>query len=254
MLVFQLVKGITYNERKAQMDEMKMQMNEIKKLYKKWHEARSQSAFPNKKKGTSNYRIIDPTEFPKPAPSHTDPESTPHDLKTAKNSLQDLPLQNNSLAVIGQSNGKVTRYHESTNSYLPVSRGFSIGKPTTFLVSKDSTLILSFPRQIAALVSENSRIMITPPQNGIFEVVLFNGTISVLMDRKHDSKGTQPFSVRTLTGITRSFGSFFAVTHHKNQSYSMAKHGRIIKETILSTKPDFSSYLHGTKSGFSSSN
>jgi len=236
------------------LEELQTRMQAFQKSLKEFEQARSRSASSNENEKAPDPGIIDPVRFPKPAPSRPEGDSAPPDSNTAKNSLSGLDLGNNSLAVIGETNGKVTRYDESTDSYLPVSRGFSIGKPTTFLVSKDSTLILSFPGRIAALVSENSRIVIGPPQNGSFELELRNGTISVLMDPGRDLEDAPSFTVRTLSGATRATDTFFAVTQLKGQSYSMAKRGRIIKETALPTKPDFSSYLQGSKTGFSSGN
>ena len=113
-------------------------------------------------------------------------------------------------------------------------------------------VVVLHARNEAALLTRpfnRERIVIGPPQNESFELELPNETISVLMDPGHDLEDAHSFMMRTC-----ATDPFFAVTQLKGHSYSIAKRGRTIKDTALPTKPDFSSYMQGSKPGFSPGN
>ena len=144
---------------------------------------------------------------------------------------------------IEEISGIVSSYNSENNSFTPVSVGISIKTPTLFTVSEDSELIVSFPGKIAARVGGNSRIVIGPAKDGKYEVDLRNGTISALLDPNRDKLNSPSFSVRTKSGVTEATGTFYAVTEYKGQAYTSVKKGKVKKETIPPSKPDFSAYL-----------
>ena len=70
-----------------------------------------------------------------------------------------------------------------------------------------------------------------------------NGTISALLDPDRDKLNSPVFAIRTKSGVTEATGTFYAVTEYKGQAYAAVKKGKVKKETIPPTKPDFSAYL-----------
>ena len=184
---------------------------------------------------------------------HVGPSKT---AATHSGSLEGLVISDNSLAIVAETIGKVSRYDESTDSFLPVSRGFAIEQTTILVVSPNASLVLSLPGRIAALVSENSRIVIDPPQNGSFELGLRSGTVSVLTEPEYeDSIRTPSLTVSTPSGSTRSSDDgFFAVTQNRGQTYLMTKRGKVEKKSTLLDNPHFSPRPNRRINGFSPSN
>ena len=145
--------------------------------------------------------------------------------------------------VVEEAKGQVSFYSEKLGTFMPVERGFKIDKPILMLTSSNSFAVVSFAGKIAARLSENTRIVVSPLQNGRYEVDLRVGTISALLDPNRDRKRDPVFAVRTHSGVTEATGTFYAVTEYKGQTYSAVKKGRVIKKTVPPTKPDFSAYL-----------
>jgi hypothetical protein len=145
--------------------------------------------------------------------------------------------------------GIVSIYDQENRVFVPASIGTSLSKPVLFTVPQGGELIVSFPGKIAARVGENSRIIIAPSENDRFEVNLQNGTISAFLDPKRDKEKGPVFAIRTKSGVTEATGTFYAVTEYKGQAYAAVKKGKVKKETVPPTKPDFSAYLK--KSTFS---
>lgn len=144
---------------------------------------------------------------------------------------------------IGKITGTVSIYDQENRAFFPASIGTSINKPELFTVPQGGELIVSFPGKIAARVGENSRIIIAPSENGRFEVNLQNGTISAFLDPNRDKANAPIFAIRTKSGVTEATGTFYAVTEYKGQAYAAVKTGKVKKETVPPTKPDFSAYL-----------
>ena len=159
-----------------------------------------------------------------------------------------------SFPIVEEIAGQVNMYDVKKDSFLPVSIGLEVEEPILFIVSSESELILSFPGKIAACVSENSRLVVGPAKDGCFEVELRNGTVSAMLDPERDLSTEPTFAIRTLSGVAEAVGTFYAVTEYKGQSYTAVKKGKVKKETIPPTKPDFSSYLKKKKPTMSSKN
>ena len=145
--------------------------------------------------------------------------------------------------VVEEVRGQVSYYSKEFGAFTPVARGFKIEKPVLMLTSADSYAVVSFAGKISAHLGENTRIVLSPLQNGRYEVDLRVGTISALLDPNRDRNRDPAFAVRTHSGVTEATGTFYAVTEYKGQTYSAVKKGRVIKKTVPPTKPDFSAYL-----------
>lgn len=145
--------------------------------------------------------------------------------------------------VVEEVRGQVSYYSEEFGTFTPVARGFKVEKPVLMLISADSYAVVSFTGKIAARLGENTRIVVSPMQDGKYEVDLRVGTISALLDPNRDRNRDPAFAVRTHSGVTEATGTFYAVTEYKGQTYSAVKKGRVFKKTVPPTKPDFSAYL-----------
>ena len=77
---------------------------------------------------------------------------------------------------------------------------------------------------------------------------LRSGTVSALLDPERDKATSPSFAVRTKSGVTEATGTFYAVTEYKGQTYTAVKTGKVKKETIPPSKPDFSAYLKKSNS------
>lgn len=149
---------------------------------------------------------------------------------------------------IEKINGIVSIYDQDNRVFVPASTGASITKQELMTVPQGGELIVSFPGKIAARVGENSRIILGPSENGRFEVNLQNGTISAFLDPNRDKENGPVFAIRTKSGVTEATGTFYAVTEYKGQAYTAVKTGKVKKETVPPSKPDFSAYLKKSKS------
>jgi len=149
---------------------------------------------------------------------------------------------------VEQTRGLVSVYDQKSGAFVPVTTGASINSKKLFSVPADGELIVSFPSKIAARVGENSRIVIGPEEEGKYEVDLRSGTVSTLLDPQRDKVTSPTFAVRTKSGITEAKGTFYAVTEYNGQTYTAVKKGKVKKDTIPPSKPDFSAYLKKSKS------
>ena len=145
--------------------------------------------------------------------------------------------------VVEEVRGQVSYYSEEFGTFTPVARGFKVEKPVLMLISADSYAVISFTGKIAARLGENTRIVVSPLQDGRYEVDLRVGTISALLDPNRDRNRDPAFAVRTHSGVTEATGTFYAVTEYKGQTYSAVKKGTVVKKIVPPTKPDFSAYL-----------
>ena len=149
---------------------------------------------------------------------------------------------------VEQTRGLVSVYDQKSGSFVPVKIGASIMSKQLFSVPADGELIVSFPSKIAVRVGENSRIVVGPAEKGRYEVDLRSGTVSALLDPQRDKATSPSFAVRTKSGVTEAKGTFYAVTEYKGQTYTAVKTGKVKKETIPPSKPDFSAYLKKSNS------
>ena len=141
------------------------------------------------------------------------------------------------------SSGMVVRYVPQGDSFLAVNTGDLIKTQTLFVIPSNSELVVSFIGKAAARFSENSRVVLGPPQDGTQVVDLRNGTVAAHVDNQRDSASSIRFRVRTHSGFFESTGAFFAVTEYLGQSFVEVKSGKVKKVPHASSNSKFISYL-----------
>ena len=244
----QVVQGVSIGELANRLNEFERAVNEIAENTDR-AEASSVEESTSDGQEVSDQPVIEVPTLPNPLSdaNFSEPGNRhqfPADMTPAKELM----------VVVEEITGEVTLYDDLSDTFIPVTDGYKIEKSVLLVVSVGSSMIVSFPGRISSLVSENSRIVLGPPQNGNHNAYLRNGTISVLMDPVHDSELQPFFTVHTLNGSVQATNSFFAVTKYKGMASAMVKHGEVIKKTTLPTKPNFSSYLSGGISALPSGN
>jgi len=143
--------------------------------------------------------------------------------------------------------GQVSYYDEDVGTFLPLEIGRRLAVPTLINLGAGSELFLSFPGRISARVGENSRVVIGPAVDGLYEVDLRLGTVTASLDPERDFETEPAFAIRTKDGITQATGTYFAVTEYKGQSYSAVKKGKVKKKTTPPNQPNFAAYLNKPK-------
>ena len=156
------------------------------------------------------------------------------------------PQGGESVLQVHEVRGQVTRFDSRLGEYIPVTPGFTLDRSTLLVVSSDSSFIFSDKAGIAGRVSENTRIVLSPAEDGTFQSELRLGTIAVYLDPERP-EGSSGFAVRTSQGVTSAIGTFFAVTEYKGQTYSKVKKGTVQRKTIPPGQPDFAAYLRKSK-------
>jgi hypothetical protein len=149
---------------------------------------------------------------------------------------------------VSEITGQVNRYDEASGGFVPVQVGEKISDPNLYFTGAESELIVSFPAKIVARFGENTRAVVSPEENGRYEVDLQLGTVSALLDPMRDKDKGPAFAIRGSGGVTEATGTFYAVTEYKGQTYSAVKKGKVKKKTIPPAKPDFAAYLKKAKS------
>lgn len=144
---------------------------------------------------------------------------------------------------VAEITGLVNRYHQETSSFMPVELAVRFPEPTLIVTGEGSELYLSFPGRISARIGENSRVVLGPAVDGLYEVDLRLGTVTARLDPERDREQEPGFAIRTKDGVTRATGTYFAVTEYNGQSYAAVKKGEVKKKTTPPAEPDFSAYL-----------
>lgn len=144
---------------------------------------------------------------------------------------------------VAELSGQVNRYHGKTGAFVPVELTDRFTEPTLVVTSAGSEVFLSFPGKVSARVGENSRVVIGPAVNDLYEVDLRLGTVTARLDPERDRDKEPAFAIRTKDGVTRATGTYFAVTEYKGQSYAAVKKGEVKKKTTPPAQPDFAAYL-----------
>lgn len=144
---------------------------------------------------------------------------------------------------VAEITGLVNRYHQETSTFIPVELAEPFPEPTLIVTGEGSELYLSFPGRISARIGENSRVVLGPAMDGLYEVDLRLGTVTARLDPERDQEQEPGFAIRTKDGLTRATGTYFAVTEYNGQSYAAVKKGEVKKKTTPPAEPDFSAYL-----------
>ena len=134
------------------------------------------------------------------------------------------------------SSGMVVRYVPQGDSFLAVNTGDLIKTQTLFVIPSNSELVVSFIGKAAARFTENSRVVLGPPQDGTQVVDLRNGTVSAYVNSHGEQDTSTSFIIHTHSGQFESSDAFFAVTEYLGQSYVDIKQGRVKKIPHLSSK------------------
>lgn len=148
---------------------------------------------------------------------------------------------------VAELSGQVSRYHVKTGAFVPVELKARFTVPTLVVTSAGSEVFISFPGKISARVGENSRVVIGPAVDNMYELDLRLGTVTARLDPERDRKHEPAFAIRTKDGVTMATGTYFAVTEYKGQSYTAVKKGEVKKKTTPPAQPDFSAYLKKPK-------
>ena len=149
--------------------------------------------------------------------------------------------------IVVEMTGQVNRYDEESGAFEPIQVGEKISVPTLYFTAAESELIVSYPAKIVARFGENTRAVVSPEEDGRYEVDLQLGTVSALLDPTRDKLKEPAFAIRGSGGVTEATGTFYAVTEYKGQTYTAVKKGEVKKKTIPPSMPDFSAYLSKTK-------
>ena len=221
-----VLNGKSYASLKTEIEELNARLEE---MYQ--HKLKLKERFSNLQKEFDGLTQKISTD------SSSKPKLEPEKIPTRESLIED------GFPRVEQTRGLVSVYDQKSGSFVPVTTGASINSKKLFSVSADGELIVSFPSKIAARVGGNSRIVIGPAEEGKYEVDLRSGTISALLDPQRDKATSPSFAVRTKSGVAEAKGTFYAVTEYKGQTYTAVKTGKVKKETIPPSKPDFSAYL-----------
>ena len=154
------------------------------------------------------------------------------------------PAQNVQLREI---QGQVTRFDPAQGLFVPAVSGFVVDRPTLFVTSEGADFVFSCVGRISGRVSENSRVVLAPAQDGNYEADLRKGTIAMLLDPERP-EGGPGFAIRTAQGVTSATGTFFAVTEYKGQTYGKVKKGTVKRKPTPPSQADFAAYLSKSKS------
>ena len=144
---------------------------------------------------------------------------------------------------VAEITGLVNRYHQETSSFIPVELAEPFPETTLIVTGEGSELYISLPGRISARIGENSRVVLGPAVDGLYEVDLRLGTVTARLDPDRDQEQEPGFAIRTKDGVTRATGTYFAVTEYNGQSYAAVKKGEVKKKTTPPAEPDFSAYL-----------
>ena len=68
--------------------------------------------------------------------------------------------------------GQVNRYDEESGAFEPIQVGEKISVPTLYFTATESELIVSYPAKIVARFGENTRVVVSPEEDGRYEVDL----------------------------------------------------------------------------------
>ena len=154
------------------------------------------------------------------------------------------PAQN---VQVREIQGQVNRFDPAQGAFVPAVSGFVVDRPTLFVTSAGADFVFSCVGKISGRVSENSRVVLAPAQDGNYEADLRKGTIAMLLDPERP-EGGPGFAVRTAQGVTSATGTFFAVTEYKGQTYGKVKKGAVKRKVTPPGQPDFAAYLSKSKS------
>ncbi|MDA9962011.1 FecR domain-containing protein [Opitutales bacterium] len=143
--------------------------------------------------------------------------------------------------------GEATRFDPEKGTFVPVVSGFVVDRPTLFVTSAGAGFVFSCVGKISGRVSENSRVVLAPAQDGSYEADLRKGTIAMLLDPERP-EGGPGFAIRTAQGVTSATGTFFAVTEYKGQTYGKVKKGTVKRKATPAGQPYFAAYLSKSKS------
>ena len=142
--------------------------------------------------------------------------------------------------------GQVNRFDPAQGVFVPAKPGLVVDRPTLFVTYADSALVFSCAGKIAGRVLGNSRVVLAPAEDGIYEADLRRGTMAVLLDPDRP-KGAPGFSIRTAQGVTAAQGTFYAVTEYKGQTYGKVKKGTVKRKVTPPGQPNFAAYLSKSK-------
>ena len=232
------------------LSEIEKQVDAMMERIQRLKEQKSATEKPAKQPQPFQRQLPSPNPVSEAPLPETEKSSVDEHISTVGGAEQNASLPISIISefpIVETFSGTVALYEESTQSFIPVERGFMIEKKTLMRVPAGGELIISFPGKMAALVGENSRVITGPAEEGKFEVYLKNGTVSALLDPERKREDSIPLSIRTRSGVAEAQGTFYAVTEYKGQSYTAVKKGKIEKETKPPTKPDFSAYLSKAK-------
>lgn len=188
-----------------------------------------------------------------PPPNHNRPTVLPTKnleviAQPPVQSKKKLITSNWAFPTIRRISGSVFFNEEGSVNAKPLAEGHLVRSKTLFTVPAQGELVISFPIKAAIWAGGNSRIVVSPQEDGKYEVYLKNGTVSALLDPDVDRTKLPTMLIRTRSGIAEAKGTFYAVTEYKGQAYTAVKKGTVKKDTTPPTKPDFSAYLKKAKS------
>ena len=230
------------------LDSMDSRMEKLKRTFED----------PNWKKKQAKPPVQQTNFTPsKPRPSLPPPTSNNRTIPPAMNRevITDTPVQSKkkivtsswAFPIIRRISGSVFFNEEGSVNTKPLAEGHLVRSNTLFTVPAQGELVLSFPIKAAIWVGENSRVIVSPQEDGKYEVFLKNGTVSALLDPDVDRTKLPTMLIRTRSGIAEAKGTYYAVTEYKGQAYTAVKKGTVKKDTTPPTKPDFSAYLKKAK-------
>ena len=139
--------------------------------------------------------------------------------------------------------GQVNRYNQAKGTFQPIEKEYRFSSTSLIVTGEGGELFISFPGRISARVGENSRVVIGPAVDDLYEADLCLGTVTARLDPDRDRLHQPGFAIRTKDGVTRATGTYFAVTEYKGQSYAAVKKGEVKKKTTPPAQPDFAAYL-----------
>ena len=100
--------------------------------------------------------------------------------------------------------GQVNRYNQAKGTFQPIEKEYRFSSTSLIVTGEGGELFISFPGRISARVGENSRVVIGPAVDDLYEADLCLGTVTARLDPDRDRLHQPGFAIRTKDGVSRA--------------------------------------------------
>ena len=105
---------------------------------------------------------------------------------------------------VAEITGQVNRYNQANGTFQPIEKEYRFSSTSLIVTGEGGELFISFPGRISARVGENSRVVIGPAVDDLYEADLRLGTVTARLDPDRDRLHQPGFAIRTKDGVSRA--------------------------------------------------